>query len=275
MALFQRGIKAASLLRKQTDILLKASVIKPRSLSVSSRIQSLLTCNEQKDRSPLFSVPELQISSSIGTNRILTRGVHSKSEGDQQFLEFLQSEIQTEKNDVLKSAPSVSGFTTAVEGSTVKLTKVINDETITVEFNVNHSVASPDEDVIHDENSPQSEMESRPDFQITLHKAKASKICMQCSFMDSEMQKDMPEDETDTFTIDEVAMVDGEWNDNTYSVSAELLDPNMYDMLMLMLEERGLNHSSFCEQLVDLSTDYERRMYIGMLESMHKYMDTE
>jgi len=46
----------------------------------------------------------------------------------------------------------------------------------------------------------------------------------------------------------------------------------MYDMLMLMLEERGINHSKFCEQLMQFSTGYEQDLYVNLLESLKKFI---
>ena len=45
----------------------------------------------------------------------------------------------------------------------------------------------------------------------------------------------------------------------------------MYDMLMLMLEERGI-HNSFCDELSQFSTEYEHKIYIEMIESLQKYL---
>ena len=47
---------------------------------------------------------------------------------------------------------------------------------------------------------------------------------------------------------------------------------NMYDMLMLMLEERGINHRLFADELQEFSTQYENEQYIKLLESLKGFL---
>jgi len=46
----------------------------------------------------------------------------------------------------------------------------------------------------------------------------------------------------------------------------------MYDMLMLVLEERGITHEGFCSELEQFSTEYEHDRYIEMLESLKDFI---
>ena len=47
---------------------------------------------------------------------------------------------------------------------------------------------------------------------------------------------------------------------------------NMYDMLMLMLEERGINHRLFADELQEFSMQYENEQYIKLLESLKGFL---
>lgn len=37
---------------------------------------------------------------------------------------------------------------------------------------------------------------------------------------------------------------------------------------MLMLEERGIGHTDFIDQLIEFSTAYEQSLYVQLLESL-------
>ena len=45
---------------------------------------------------------------------------------------------------------------------------------------------------------------------------------------------------------------------------------NLYDMLLTMLEERGVD-ANFVDALVEFSTSYEHKQYIGFLEGLKKF----
>ena len=46
---------------------------------------------------------------------------------------------------------------------------------------------------------------------------------------------------------------------------------NLYDMLLNMLEERGIT-ADFINELVDFSTAFEHRKYIGLLEDLKDFV---
>jgi len=48
--------------------------------------------------------------------------------GDNQFLEFLDQEIKSEREDVAKEKPTFSDFKVTPDGPNVKLTRQINGE---------------------------------------------------------------------------------------------------------------------------------------------------
>ena len=48
---------------------------------------------------------------------------------------------------------------------------------------------------------------------------------------------------------------------------------NLYDMLLNMLEERGID-GQFVEQLVDYSTSYEHKKYLSFLEGLKDFANS-
>jgi complement component 1 Q subcomponent-binding protein len=49
------------------------------------------------------------------------------------------------------------------------------------------------------------------------------------------------------FTIDEMTMYEGEWTEKNYSVAGDILDGQLYDLFMVMLDERGVTQE-FADQ---------------------------
>lgn len=76
----------------------------------------------------------------------------------------------------------------------------------------------------------------------------------------------------DLFQIVEFSMHTGEeLQDSDYSVSGDIMDGHLYDLLMNLLEERGVTNE-FAEQLIDLSTSYEHGLYINLLEKLRDFV---
>lgn len=74
----------------------------------------------------------------------------------------------------------------------------------------------------------------------------------------------------DIFGIDEVTIFDGEWTDKSYAVAGDVLDGYLYDLLMNLLEEKGISND-FVEKLAELSTTYEHNLYVNFLETVSKF----
>ncbi|KAL9915924.1 complement component 1 Q subcomponent-binding protein, mitochondrial-like [Glossina fuscipes fuscipes] len=74
----------------------------------------------------------------------------------------------------------------------------------------------------------------------------------------------------DVFGIDELTIFKGEWKENIYTVSGDVLDDYLYDLLMNLLEEKGIS-SEFVEKMADLATAYEHSSYIALLENLSKF----
>ncbi|XP_059480398.1 complement component 1 Q subcomponent-binding protein, mitochondrial [Neocloeon triangulifer] len=206
-----------------------------------------------------------------------SKAVHTKAEKD--LVDFLTEEIATEKKTQKKHGAvpkELGGFKIDAQCSEVTFFKESGDETIKVYFNVNHSVDADhdaDRDASHahenkDEHADMGEMRSQPSFEVELIRGETI-LGFSCSYLSADQQN--PEDEyQDVFSIDEVTMYEGEWKEKTYAVSGEILDGNLYDLLMNLLEEKGISNE-FVLDLSDFATRYEHSQYVGLLEKLQKF----
>merc|ERR1719436_1766552 len=192
----------------------------------------------------------------------MTRLMATKS--DQDLGKFLVEEMATEKKN-LRSLPKLEGWAVKTDGSEISLTKdIAGGEQVMITLNVNHTVDSAQPD---DGSEEAPEMLSRPNFEVDLIKPGGKTLSFSCSYI--------PEDEAgpgegqeegveDLFAIDEVTMFEGDkHSDACYAVAGDILDGYLYDLLMTMLEERGLDNN-FAERLSDWCSGYEQSQYIGL-----------
>ncbi|XP_071453447.1 complement component 1 Q subcomponent-binding protein, mitochondrial [Hetaerina americana] len=199
-------------------------------------------------------------------------GVHTKS--DKELVEFLNEEIAAERKsfNMTKEPADFEGFTVQFDGSDVNLTKKLNDETITISFNINHTVdAEPSEPQVDPKmDKPElGEMKSKPNFEVDIKKGSKT-LSFTCSFMDGGEEQQADDGYGDIFGIDEMTMFEGDWNEKVYAVSGEILDGYLYDLLMSQLEERGISNE-FADKLAQFSTQYEHKCYVNLLENLQKF----
>lgn len=199
-----------------------------------------------------------------------SRNVHTK--GERELIEFLADEIATEsKNRKVKTLPTeVEGFKVKTDGADVVLTKTSGDETIEIHFNINHTVDNDAEASIDQsmEKPDFGELKSKPTFDVDIKRG-ATTLSFTCSFF--EAQPPPTEDGyNDVFGIDEISLFDGEWKEQNYSVAGEILDGCLYDLLMNLLDEKGISND-FVEKLSDFATAYENHLYISMLQNIQKF----
>lgn len=74
----------------------------------------------------------------------------------------------------------------------------------------------------------------------------------------------------DIFGIDEVTIFEGEWTDKCYAVAGDVLDGYLYDLLMNLLEEKGISND-FVEKLSQYSTAYEHSQYVKFLDGVSTF----
>jgi len=203
-------------------------------------------------------------------------GAHSlrciQTTGDKELLDFLGEEIAAEqkqsKSDKLPSR--IGEFDVKLDQAEVTLTRKLNNETITVTLNVNHSVDSDPEAEDVSEQQGSEQLKARPSFNIDLQKASRT-ISFSCSYTEGGVVEQQGEQYNDNFSIDEVVMFEGDNHEKNFSVSGEILDGVLYDLLMNMLEERGVSNE-FATQLSDFCTGYEHKCYIALLEGLRGFV---
>lgn len=138
---------------------------------------------------------------------------------------------------------------------------------INVSFNINHTVDTEDQPEIAEQDKPEfGEMKSKPGFEVEITKANKT-LSFTCSFLPGEAQEG---EYNDVFAIDELTIFEGEPSDKTYAVAGDVLDGYLYDLLMNLLEEKGVSND-FVEKLSEFSTAYEHNSYISLLESLSKF----
>ncbi|XP_055598617.1 complement component 1 Q subcomponent-binding protein, mitochondrial [Uranotaenia lowii] len=195
---------------------------------------------------------------------------HIHTKGERELVEFLTEEIVAEKKaQKKKTLPSeIDGFKIKLNGADVEMEKKTDKERIIVNFNVNHTVDAEDEAEIEaTADKPEfAEMRSKPQFEIDIVKGSQT-LSFTCSFLQGEAQEG---EYNDVFGIDEITLFEGEWNDKIYAVAGDVLDGYLYDLLMNLLEEKGISNE-FVEKLSDFSTQYEHSSYIKLLESISTF----
>ena len=116
-------------------------------------------------------------------------------------------------------------------------------------------------------------MLSRPNFEVDLIKTGGKTLSFTCSYVSPEENPEETQEEglDDLFAIDEVTMFEGDkHSDSCYAVAGDILDGYLYDLLMTMLEERGVDNS-FAERLSEWCSSHEHQQYINLLEGIEKW----
>lgn len=192
------------------------------------------------------------------------------TQGDMEVSKFLIEEIQTEKKNA-RALPKLDGWSVATDGAEVTLTReVAGGEKVMVTLNVNHTVDSAEPD---DGSEEAPEMLSRPNFEVDLIKATGKTLSFTCSYVSPEETPEGAQEEglDDLFAIDEVTMFEGDkHSDSCYAVAGDILDGYLYDLLMTMLEERGVDNV-FAERLSEWCSSHEHNQYINLLEQVEKW----
>jgi len=208
----------------------------------------------------------------VGSCKCGTCGIHTR--GDKELVEFLTEEIAAEKKGRKARTPTnLDGFDIKFNGSEMTLSKKFNEEIVELTMNLNHSV---DAEIMEDDvnaksdNPPDSEMKSRPQFEVKLIKGSQT-TRFACSYIQDVPQPIGDDNITDVFTVDELAVYEGTPDEHTYAVSGDILDGYMYDLIMNLLEERGVSNE-FVEKLSDVATKKEHELYINLLERLQKFV---
>jgi len=198
--------------------------------------------------------------------------LHTK--GDKELAAFLDEEIENEmKAQPFGDLPKLEGFEYELDGAEVTLKKKLNNEIITIKTNVNNSVDA--DDMVMDPNEtkePQeTEMKSKPEFTVEIQKGKKI-LSFLCTYSQA-TPEEMPNEEfNDAFQISEISLYEGEFEDSTYTVSGDIMDGYLYDLLMNYLEERGVSND-FADKMIGFFTSYEHKLYISLLKGMKSFVE--
>ncbi|KAK0091622.1 hypothetical protein PV326_002949 [Microctonus aethiopoides] len=159
----------------------KDSARKTKSLSIKQ--------NSSKAQSGLPTSTNTVDYSWVPSFHQVDRDSKNSSETEKDLVTFLADEIQAEKKaQKLKTIPTeVDGFTVSLDGAHVTLNKKENDETITIAFNVNHTVnTGTDPEIDPNDDKPEfGEMQSKPNFNIDIVHGKQT-LGFSCSFTDDD-----------------------------------------------------------------------------------------
>lgn len=231
--------------------------------------RALWTFGRHANATSFASIKVSKITDSTGC--VCSRASHTKAE--KELVEFLAEEIVAEKKaQKLKTIPtSLDDFKVSLDGAEVTLEKKLGNETITISFNINHSVESDDEPEINP-NADQAdvgEMKSKPSFNVDIVRGNQT-LGFSCSFNNEPGASGSDDSYNDIFGIDEITLYEGEHSEKAYAVAGEIVDGYLYDLLMNYLEEKGISNE-FAEKLIDLSTNYEHTAYVSLLEGLSKF----
>lgn len=241
------------------------------SLAAAATKRSFLPSQRLLHQQQIQNVRTIHVGGSQLLNR--TAAQATPTAGEKELADFLNEEIAAEKKlQKNKNIPSeVDGFKVQVDESEVSFIKSLPHETIEVNFNINHSVdADVEPEVNPNMDKPElGEMKSRPTFEVEIKRGNQT-LGFTCSTVAPGVESQESE-YNDLFTIDEVVMYEGEWKDSNYAVSGEVLDGTLYDLLMNLLEDKGITND-FVEKIVEFSTAYEHSKYIKMLENVQHFV---
>jgi hypothetical protein len=277
-----RALKSATcLLTKSTNCsgLMQNSLTKTHVIAGTRNVWSVA-----KFRQPLPTVEQINSSTWRGWNTI--SACYNHSDGDKELAEFLKDEIKVEKESSPKPhrLPKIKDFVVEkTDGPKVTLTKKLGNETITVKFNVNNTIEESLMNMQENEGLNQTEEESppvasRPAFVVEISKAGHKTLAIQCTYNQEEppAQDGQEEPYPEPVEIQELALLNTsqEWSDDVYILSGGIMDGNLYGLMMNYLEDRGID-GEFLIQLVDFSTSYEHKKYVGLLEDLKVFVESK
>ncbi|XP_050533478.1 complement component 1 Q subcomponent-binding protein, mitochondrial [Daktulosphaira vitifoliae] len=237
-----------------------------RSLSRTSRLSNVIYNNISRK---ISTTPISQSLWSI-TNRFVPvkhfniRSAHSTVE--KELHKFLEEEIKAEEKTSDKTVlpKTLEGFKINFDAAEVEFVKENMNETISIKFNINHSVT--EEEI---EGSEKVLLKSKPDFEIDITRGDTT-LGFNCSFSNDFEGTEVEEANDDIFRIDELTIYENKYSESKYALSGETLDADLYDLLMSFLADKGVT-SEFVEKLSEISTKYEQSVYIQFLNDLKKF----
>jgi hypothetical protein len=210
------------------------------------------------------------------------RQTYSRENDDkpQSLSQILDNEIQEETVELNKSLSSdqFPGFSVETDDADIKLTKQVGDSTVVVRFTVSSSLSEWKTEAVN-EQPDQKDQEgynfsllSMPEFQVQIIRD-GKTLEVSCYF--EEMEHDEESGEaypTDPlFHIDEIVMYNGDPRETEFAVSTEYFREELQEGLLNYLAEHGID-DEFAKNLVSFSTNYEKKMYIGLMKRLKEFV---
>lgn len=213
----------------------------------------------------------------------------SQVSAEQELSQFLAQDIKEERklSKAPANGPGVPGFDVQASGSELILRRSHGNEQITIKLNVNGTVDGNPAEFVDDETNAKAqeeplagEMRSLPDFLVEIRKKNATTaLVFSCGFLDERVDEAEQPDKADLFEIhnffvleNNVSIESQEVNERVYLGDGQLIDGQLYDLLMDYLDERGVG-VEFGEHLIEYATYYEHGQYVKLLESIHKFIE--
>lgn len=210
---------------------------------------------------------------------------------EQALSNYLQDEIDYER-EMEQSLPEFENFSVSQEGTSVLLTRKFNDERVSVQFDINEN-----NNIDESRELPEGEDEgveeaanilSYPHFTVSIAKRSGKTLEFDCSYEiaypEDEEAEDVATDQQteekqgfDIFKIDQVCVLaKGQTKQaaSVYEAETTNMDGNLYNALMALLEERGVD-GELADQLLDYSTGAEHNMHAQFLENLKTFVDSD
>ena len=237
-----------------------------RNVSIVKRGRSFLSFNSS-------SLALRNKTGLLSFSRVCGCGMHNISEGDQQLLAFIKEELNFE-NEAVKNLekPKLEFFNQSddVKEMRFKMTMLSDGERIVVSFDVDQSINH--EELDDEDEGAGGKLTSYPSFSIQIIKDSGETLHFNCEYNFDDAE-DSPEEDNELFTITDVSLLphpDADHN-SVYHCETENMDYNLYELLLGMLTERGINNE-FLTDLLKKSTILEHQHYVKFLEGLQDFL---
>lgn len=188
---------------------------------------------------------------------------------DQEFSSYLAEEISTEKS-TMRAVASIPGWNIIKENAEVKLEKNVDNESVTVTFNLNNATGS--EQTLEGE-GVEGEIEADPPFNVEIKKPTGKIMYFECTMIPSSEQGGGDADEVaDAFEITSVTMDEGKLKEGTFTMFSETMDGQIYDKLMDLLDNRGIGDEMIAA-MREFCRTYDHHLYVNLLSKMKEFVD--
>ncbi|XP_060066229.1 conserved regulator of innate immunity protein 3-like isoform X2 [Ylistrum balloti] len=251
------GVIARSLSRTASSLMQKSHLTKQLSRTTAK------TFSQLHRPTPSMLVSSRQPSIHGKTCRCC---MHTQDDAD--LSSYLAEEISSEKS-TMRKITDIVGWNITKENAEVKLERKIDNESVTITFNLNNATGS-EQDL--DGEGEEGEIETDPPFNVEIKKSTGKIMFLECTIIPSNERLDAKEDEVDAFEITSVTMDEGKLKEGTYTMFAETMDGQIYDKLMDLLDSRGVGDEMIAA-MREFCKTYDHHLYVNLLSKMKDFVD--